>query len=123
MLPLTSNGSSEASGAVSSQNNSVKSSAEGTDEAVDGDEGEECAGERKSVPGPARGHDVSLTGMVSHAEWVALLLLLLLLLLPAILLLSSGCCGLVQNGMARWWCAGSPVHHPKEDVMWYHQKQ
>ena len=38
--------------------------------------------------------------------------LLLLLLLPDILLLSRGCCGLVQNGMAQWWCAGSPVHHP-----------
>ena len=47
------------------------------------------------------------------AYYRLLLLLLLLLLLPAILLLSSGCCGLVQNGMARWWCAGSPVHHPK----------
>jgi len=39
----------------------------------------------KRVPRPARGHYVSLTGRVSHAERVALLLLLLLLL-PAILL-------------------------------------
>jgi len=101
---------------VASQSNSVKSSAEGTDEAVDGDEGEECAGERKSVPGPGRGHDLSLTRGVSHARCFALLLLLLLLLLPAILRLSSGCCGLVQNGMARWWCAGSPVHHPNDDT-------
>jgi hypothetical protein len=93
----------------SSQNGSVKSSAEGTDEAVEGDEGEEVVcGEGNACPARQEATVV----VDGEGEPRLLLLLLLLLLLPAILLLSSWCCGLVQNGMARWWCTGSPVHHP-----------
>jgi hypothetical protein len=79
----------------SSQNGSVKSSAEGTDEAVDGDEGEEVVcGEGNACPARQEATVV----VDGEGEPRLLLLLLLLLLLPAILLLSSWCCGLVQNG-------------------------